>query len=91
LQNEAGVDLREGTRRLSILAGGTGFLFCGLVSLSAFQSEFQGTIHAPSAWSYVLQMIFPLVGFAVPWGMIRAIGWVLAGFFQPWPNTTTTH
>ena len=80
------MDLREGTRRLSLLTGGVGFVLCGIVSLFAFQGELQGKIHAPSAWSYVLQVIFPLVGFAVPWGIIRGIGCVLAGFLQPWPK-----
>lgn len=37
---------------------------------------------APSAWSYVLIAILPLVGFFVPWGAIRAIGWVISGFIQ---------
>lgn len=38
---------------------------------------------APSAWLYLLVILFPVLGFFVPWGAIRAIGWVGAGFFQP--------
>ncbi len=38
---------------------------------------------APGAWSYVLIAILPVLGFLIPWGAIRAIGWVLAGFVQP--------
>jgi len=38
---------------------------------------------APSAWLYLRIALFPIVGFLVPWGAIRAIGWVTAGFFQP--------
>lgn len=38
---------------------------------------------APSAWLYLLVALFPVFGFFIPWGTIRAIGWVGAGFFQP--------
>jgi hypothetical protein len=38
---------------------------------------------APSAWLYLLIALFPVFGFFIPWGAIRAIGWVGAGFFQP--------
>jgi predicted small secreted protein len=38
---------------------------------------------APSAWLYLLVALFPFLGFFIPWGAIRAIGWVGAGFFQP--------
>jgi hypothetical protein len=35
---------------------------------------------APSAWMYLLVALFPILGFFIPWGAIRAIGWVGAGF-----------
>lgn len=35
---------------------------------------------APSAWLYLLIALFPVLGFFIPWGAIRAIGWVGAGF-----------
>ena len=35
---------------------------------------------APSEWSYLLILLTPIGGFIVPWGIIRAIGWVVAGF-----------
>ena len=35
---------------------------------------------APSAWLYLLAALFPLLGFLIPWGAVRAIGWVGAGF-----------
>jgi len=38
---------------------------------------------SPSAWLYLLVALFPVFGFFIPWGAIRAIGWVAAGFFQP--------
>jgi len=38
---------------------------------------------APSAWLYVLIALFPVLGFFIPWGAIRAIGWVGAGYVDP--------
>lgn len=38
---------------------------------------------APGVWSYLLIAILPVLGFFIPWGTVRAIGWVGAGFFQP--------
>ena len=38
---------------------------------------------APSAWEYLLVILSPVLGFFIPWGAIRAIGWVGAGFVQP--------
>jgi predicted small secreted protein len=35
---------------------------------------------APHAWEYILVVLFPVLGFFIPWGAIRAIGWVGAGF-----------
>jgi hypothetical protein len=35
---------------------------------------------APSAWEYLLVALLPILGFFVPWGAVRAIGWVGAGF-----------
>jgi len=35
---------------------------------------------APSAWLCLLIALFPAIGFFIPWGAVRAIGWVGAGF-----------
>lgn len=35
---------------------------------------------APSHWLYLLYASYLLLGFLVPWGAIRTIGWVLLGF-----------
>jgi hypothetical protein len=37
---------------------------------------------APSVWEYLLVALFPLLGFFVPWGAVRAIGWVVGGFVK---------
>jgi hypothetical protein len=34
----------------------------------------------PSAWAYLSIILFPILGFFIPWGVIRAIGWMGAGF-----------
>ena len=38
---------------------------------------------AQPKWLYLLVALLPGLGFFIPWGAIRAIGWVGAGFFQP--------
>jgi hypothetical protein len=38
---------------------------------------------APSTWLYLLGALFPVFGFLIPWGVVRSVGWVGAGFFQP--------
>ncbi len=37
---------------------------------------------APDRWEYVFIVFFPILGFLIPWGAVRAIGWVGAGFIQ---------
>ena len=38
---------------------------------------------APAAWQYLFVAICPIIGFFIPWGSIRAIGWVVTGFARP--------
>jgi hypothetical protein len=54
-------------------------------SVESIETDDGQTLHpipAPPAWKYLLIALFPLLGFFIPWGTIRAIGWVGAGFFQ---------
>ena len=37
---------------------------------------------APSIWEYFLIVLAPAIGFLLPWGTIRAVGWVGVGFVQ---------
>lgn len=37
---------------------------------------------APSVWEYLWIPLFTLLGFFIPWGAIRAIGWVVVGFLK---------
>lgn len=52
-------------------------------SIETEDGQYLHPIPAPSAWSYVLIAMLPLLGFIVPWGVVRAIGWVIAGFVKP--------
>jgi hypothetical protein len=36
----------------------------------------------PSLWTYLLVVFFPVVGFVIPWGAIRALMWVGYGFTE---------
>ena len=36
---------------------------------------------APNRWLYLVAAICPILGYALPWGLVRAVGWVGAGFF----------
>jgi hypothetical protein len=38
---------------------------------------------SPAVWEYLLVALFPFLGFFIPWGAVRAIGWVGAGFVKP--------
>jgi len=38
------------------------------------------TTPAPAAWEYLLVALLPVFGFLIPWGAVRAIAWVGAGF-----------
>lgn len=40
------------------------------------------TTPAPSAWEYLSSALFPILGFFIAWGAVRAIGWVGAGFIS---------
>ncbi len=36
----------------------------------------------PSLWTYLLVVLFPVAGFVIPWGAIRALMWVGYGFTE---------
>jgi hypothetical protein len=37
---------------------------------------------APNRWLYLLIVLLPILGFFIPWGVVRAIVWVGAGFAE---------
>ncbi len=54
----------------------------GVESIETEEGETLYSTPAPSAWLYLLIAFFPLLGFFIPWGAVRAIGWVGAGFVK---------
>lgn len=52
----------------------------GVTSIETLDGQTLYPTAAPSAWRYLLITILPLFGFIIPWGVVRAIGWVGAGF-----------
>jgi hypothetical protein len=52
-------------------------------SVESIETEDGQTLYptpAPAAWLYLLIALLPVLGFVIPWGAVRAIGWVIAGF-----------
>ena len=68
------MNIKEGTRRTALFLGAVGALIGGYMSFL-----FACT---PSGWNYLWIPLFPLLGFIVPWGAVRAIGWVVDGFVK---------
>ena len=57
--------------------------WAGNYGVASIETEDGQTLYptaAPSAWLYLLIALLPLFGFIIPWGVVRAIGWTLAGF-----------
>jgi hypothetical protein len=53
------------------------------LSVDSIETEDGQTLYStpePSAWNYLLILLFPILGFFIPWGGICAIGWVGVGF-----------
>jgi len=53
---------------------------CQIASITTENGETVYPSPAPGTWSHILIANLPLHGFFIPWGAIRAIGWVGAGF-----------
>jgi hypothetical protein len=52
-------------------------------TIESIETENNQTIYptpAPNRWLYLVAAILPLLGFVLPWGLVRAVGWVGAGF-----------
>jgi hypothetical protein len=55
------------------------------LGIASIETEGGKTLYptpAPAWWTYLLIAFFPIVGFFIPWGAVRAIGWVGAGFAE---------
>ena len=53
---------------------------CKVENLETDAGEWLYPELAPRFWEYPLIALLPVFGFLIPWGAIRAIGWVGAGF-----------
>jgi hypothetical protein len=53
---------------------------CKCLMIETDASEWLSQDRAPGAWEFLLTALFPILGFFIPWGTVRAIGWVVAGF-----------
>ena len=76
------MNLREGTRRLALFLGMAGTIVGGYGSMLAL-IDIHGRTTPSSAWEYLCIPLCPILGFLIPWGAVRAIGWVGAGFVKP--------
>jgi hypothetical protein len=54
----------------------------GVESIETDDGQILYPTAAPEAWKYVLLALFPVFGFLITWGTIRAIAWVGIGFVQ---------
>jgi hypothetical protein len=52
----------------------------GIYSIETDDGQTLYPTPAPAAGEYLLVGLFPVAGFIIPWGAIRAIGWVASGF-----------
>ncbi len=53
-------------------------------TVESIETEDGNTLYAtslPSRWMYLWVFILPIAGFVTPWGLIRSVQWVGAGFF----------
>jgi hypothetical protein len=55
---------------------------CKVLTIKTEAGEWLYTNQAPRPWEYFLIALLPIFGFFIPWGTVRAIGWVGAGFIQ---------
>ncbi len=55
----------------------------GVYSIETTDGQTLYATPAPSAWEYLWIPVFLFLGFFIPWGAVRAIGWTLEGFIHP--------
>lgn len=55
---------------------------CSVSMIKTVTSEWLYPGLAPRSWEFSLIALLPIFGFLIPWGAVRAIGWVLTGFVQ---------
>jgi len=56
------------------------------LEVTKFEMEDGRTLYptdAPSLFSYFELLAFPLVGFILPWGLLKIVVWIGSGFWKP--------
>lgn len=76
------VNLEEGIRRLALVAGAGGAT-CSLIWTAAFLNRAAREQGLAILFGLLYALLPPALGFALPWAFVQALGWALAGFFQP--------
>ena len=82
-------NFREGMRRLGIVLGVLGSVVGGiagaLFAMDAHASATNKLLGEPVLVDYVVAGLLPVAGFLVPWGVVRVLVWIWAGFSEQ-PN-----
>ena len=80
------LNFREGIRRLGIVAGGLGAIAGTIggffVAIDAHASAAKRLLGEPVWVDYTVAAFLPFAGFLVPWGAIRILVWIWAGFAE---------
>jgi hypothetical protein len=80
------LNYREGMRRLGVVAGALGAVAGAiggyLLAIDAHASASKGLLGEPVLVDYAVAALLPACGFLVPWGAIRVLVWIWAGFSE---------
>jgi hypothetical protein len=80
------LNFREGMRRLGILVSVLGAIAGAiggyLLAIDAHASAAKGLLGEPVLVDYAVAASLPVVGFLLPWGAIRVLVWIWAGFSE---------
>lgn len=79
-------NFREGMRRLGVVLGVLGCFAGGIgglwLAMDAHASATKGLLGEPVLVDYAIASLLPVVGFLVPWGVVRVFVWIWAGFTE---------
>jgi hypothetical protein len=80
------LNFREGMSRIGIVAGVLG-CFAGALggfwlAMDAYTSSAKRLLGEPVWVDYIVAALLPVAGFTVPWGAIRLLVWIWAGFSE---------
>jgi hypothetical protein len=74
------MNLKEGTRRLALLLGAVGAILGGFASYGELRTILNQGGRLLAASDVIQIALYLILGFFIPWGAVRAIGWVGSGF-----------